>query len=67
MAYRLVSNAVDVYAGASAAEFVQAAFSALIPTPTDIGGFINKQSGNKFSYLVNTLLNGSPGKAPALQ
>jgi hypothetical protein len=40
---------------------VETAFNTLIPDINAIGAFINKQTGNKLSYLVNALIAGSPG------
>lgn len=49
------------FTGTAAPSFVETAFNSLIPDINAIGAFINKQTGNKLSYLVNTLLAGSPG------
>lgn len=48
-----------VLTGTAAPSFVETAFNSLIPDINAIGAFINKQTGNKLSYLVNTLLAGS--------
>lgn len=50
--------------GTAAPSFVETAFNSLIPDINAIGAFINKQTGNKISYLVNTLLAGSPAVGP---
>lgn len=49
--------------GTAAPSFVETAFNSLIPDINAIGAFINKQTGGKLSYLVNTLLAGSAGMA----
>ncbi|EIE24148.1 hypothetical protein COCSUDRAFT_53240 [Coccomyxa subellipsoidea C-169] len=46
--------------GTAAPQFVETAFNTLIPDINAIGAFINKQTGNKISYLVNSLIAGSP-------
>ncbi|KAK9906545.1 hypothetical protein WJX75_003911 [Coccomyxa subellipsoidea] len=46
--------------GTAAPDFVETAFNTLIPDINAIGAFINKQTGNKLSYLVNALIAGSP-------
>lgn len=50
-----------VNTGTAAPGFVETAFTTLVPNINDIGSFINKQTGGKLSYLVNTLIAGSPG------
>ena len=54
-----------VRAGSNAPNFVATAFNVLLPTPTQIQAFVNKQTGNKLAYVVSSLL-GSPAGA-ALQ
>ena len=49
-------------AGANAPNFVATAFNVLLPTPTQIQAFLNKQTGNKLVYIVSSLL-GSPAGA----
>lgn len=58
---------VFVKTGTAAPQFVETAFNTLIPDINAIGAFINKQTGNKISYLVNSLIAGSPGATLFLQ